>query len=257
MNYTMPLLHLKETDMEGVKNFLSKAKQKIGHDWIPCTVEQEIGGVSIAVKYKRGVMVGAKIGRGNSEREISGMIKYIDGIPLKFPPHMYFATNYIKVIEVRCEVYFPKKEFAHFNEQMGKQYKNSKYAVHSILRTETPEAIRDIGLHAIAVDILNLEYYHNTIGKPFRIIDHSHALSVLRDFTFAIPKNYTAETEAAIEKSLEEFEKTRNDFPYPVNGAVVKLQRFEQRVKMGEENEYSNCAVLYKFPTESKEADCK
>ncbi|MDE5995458.1 MAG: NAD-dependent DNA ligase LigA, partial [Eubacterium sp.] len=95
-------------------------------------VEPKIDGLSVSLEYVNGVFVrGSTRGDGNVGEDVSGNIRVIHNVPLKLNKDIPF-------IEVRGEVYMPKKSFERVVDRQllkgEKPFKNPRNAAAGSLR---------------------------------------------------------------------------------------------------------------------------
>ncbi len=111
VEHTIPMLSLDNTyNEQDILEFHERVKRLLGKENVEYTCELKIDGISISLKYENGILTQA-ITRGNgiTGDDVTENIKTIRSIPLKL-------TEPIN-IEVRGEIFMPKKEFFRINEQ--------------------------------------------------------------------------------------------------------------------------------------------
>ena len=116
-------------DVEEVRDFVERVKE---NGAVEFTVEPKIDGLSVSLVYENGVLTqGSTRGDGFVGEDITPNIKTIRSIPLKIPENL-------PLLEVRGEVYMPKKSFGElceFQEKNGEPLpKNPRNAAAGSLR---------------------------------------------------------------------------------------------------------------------------
>ena len=87
------------------------------------------------------------------------------------------------------------------------------------------------------------------------ITNHHDALRRLEELGFVVSPLYcrSGDIETVIEK-IREIGDQRGTFPYPIDGAVVKVDDFAQRTALGSTAKFPRWAVAYKFAAEENTA---
>ena len=144
----------------------------------------------------------------------------------------------------------PRKSFAALveaQEQEGeKTFKNPRNAAAGSLRQKDPAVTKTRNLD---IFIFNLQLIE---GETL----HSHAQSLerMRELGFHVIPFY--KSTSSIDEVLAEIERIgeiRNSLEYDIDGAVVKVDNFEERDALGSTSKFPKWAVAYKYPPEEKE----
>lgn len=226
--------------LEDVSAFVKRAKEEFGEK-IKFSVETKIDGLSISLEYENGVLVrGSTRGDGFVGEDVTPNVLMIKDIPqkLKNPD----------TIEVRGEVYLPRKEFDKINEELlekGKQQlSNPRNAAAGTLRQLDSELVKQRNL---SVFIFNVQK-----GKTFDT--HTKNLDYLDENGMkTIAVRFLCETEQEVIDSINKIGKMRDDLEYDIDGAVVKIDDLHIRQEMGQTVKVPKWAVAYKYPPEQKE----
>lgn len=226
--------------LEDVSAFVQKAKEEFGED-IKFSVETKIDGLSISLEYEEGILVrGSTRGDGFVGEDVTPNVLMIKDIPqkLKNPD----------TIEVRGEVYLPRKEFEKINEELiqkGKQQlSNPRNAAAGTLRQLDSELVKQRNL---SVFIFNVQK-----GKTFET--HTKNLNYLDDMGMkTIAVRFLCKSEEEVINAINEIGKMRDDLEYDIDGAVVKIDDLHIRQEMGQTVKVPKWAVAYKYPPEQKE----
>lgn len=153
-------------------------------------------------------------------------------------------------IEVRGEVYMPKRAFVRLNEERdaaGKPvFANPRNAAAGSLRQKDPKitAARDLKTFMYAVarpDLLPFTTQHEFLGylKQAGFHVNSHA---------KLCKN-AQEVHDYCARALQ----NRNELDFDIDGVVVKVDRFDQQASLGFTARAPRWAIAFKFPPEEKE----
>lgn len=206
--------------------------------------ELKIDGVSIALIYEKGVLVSAATrGDGVVGEDVTLNIKTIKNIPLKL-------RDSLPRLEVRGEIFMPRKEFFRLNqekEEKGERvFANPRNAAAGSLRQLDPAITAKRALAGFIYDILYVE--------GINIQNQQEALQFLRHQ--GLPVNPEARFCRDIESVYDysqEYLGQRHELAYDIDGIVLKLNPFAERMELGQTARSPRWAIAYKFPAEEKE----
>lgn len=207
-------------------------------------VELKIDGLSVALEYEKGKLArGVTRGDGVTGEVVTSNIKTIKSIPLSM-------KNAPERLIVRGEVFMPREVFEKLNAQREDEeqppFKNPRNAAAGSLRQLDPKIAAERGLDIILFNIQLCE------GAAWET--HSESLDYLKSLGFKISPYYRIFTE--IEDVFEEIQRLgelRGELPFQIDGAVVKVNRFTDRERLGRTTKFPKWAAAYKYPPEQKE----
>ncbi|MDD6727821.1 MAG: NAD-dependent DNA ligase LigA [Eubacteriales bacterium] len=207
-------------------------------------VEPKIDGLSVSLEYRDGLFVrGSTRGNGDVGEDVSGNLKVIHNIPLKL-------NKPIPFIEVRGEVYMPKKSFDKVVDRQlingEKPFKNPRNAAAGSLRQKDSSVAAGRGLDIFVFNIQQIE--------GVELNSHKESLDFLKELGFNTVPFYTKVD--SIDKALDEIDKigeARGSLEFDIDGAVIKVDDFSQRVILGSTAKYPKWAVAFKYPPEEKQ----
>jgi DNA ligase (NAD+) len=248
--HLVPMLSLDNSyNNEDLVDFDRKAKELTGLKQIEYSVEPKFDGASISLLYENDMLVrGATRGDGIKGDEITTNIKQIRSIPLSATLSEYG----IQSIEIRGEVLINKNNFAKYNQQLVEQglppLANPRNAASGTLRIKDPAEVSKRNLEAF---VHNVSYFTLIKGKkvPKELETHSGTLDLLWQLGFRSPakeKKVYKGIDAVI-KYCNEFEVTRDDLPYEIDGMVIKVNDVELQDKMGMTSHHPRWAIACKF----------
>ncbi|MGM9636577.1 MAG: NAD-dependent DNA ligase LigA [Eubacteriales bacterium] len=203
------------------------------------SVECKIDGLSCAIRYEGGELIyAATRGDGLVGEKITENIRTIASVPLKIP--------YTGILEVRGEVYMPRKSFEKLNAEREQNeeplFANPRNAAAGSLRQldSTITAKRKLDIF-----IFNLQY----CDRPFE--SHMETLQFLDQQGFrVIPFYKRAENTRQIIEQIEKIGEMRSGLPFDIDGVVIKVDSLAKRIEIGEGSSTPKWAVAYKFPPE-------
>lgn len=232
---------------EELKTFTDRMKSDLST--VPeYSVEPKIDGLSVSLNYRDGVFVkGATRGDGIVGEDVTENLKTIKSIPLVLKEKLPYLT-------VRGEVYMPKKVFFELNEvreAAGQQlFANPRNAAAGSLRQLDPKIAASRRLDILIFNLQEGSLYFD--GRE--CITHSESLSRLSQLGFKVISNtVVANSYEKVSEHISYLGENREMLDFDMDGAVVKLNKLEDRVKIGEGTSTPKWAVAYKYPPEEKE----
>ena len=228
-------------DVDEVREFVERVKAEGAEEF---TVEPKIDGLSVSLVYENGVLTrGATRGDGFVGEDITPNIKTIRTIPLKLP-------EALPLIEVRGEVYMPKKSFAELCELQEKNGeplpKNPRNAAAGSLRQKDSKITASRKLDIFCFNIQRAE------GKEFST--HSESLEYIEKLGFhVVPDVRVCRTADEIIARIGEIGEMRQGLPFDIDGAVIKVNDIALRSEIGSTSKVPKWAVAFKYPPEEKE----
>lgn len=229
---------------EEIFDFDRRVKENVSD--VHYVVEPKIDGLSVSLEYVNGEFFrGSTRGDGNVGEDVSGNLRVIHNIPLKL-------NHALPYIEVRGEVYMPKKSFDRLVDRQlindEKPFKNPRNAAAGSLRQKDSEVAATRGLDIFVFNIQQIE------GKE--LTSHKESLDYLKELGFnTIPYNERVDDiEIAFEKVLQIGEK-RGELEFDIDGAVIKVDDFSEREQLGSTAKFPKWAVAFKYPPEEKQTE--
>ena len=228
-------------DVDEVKAFFERVREEGAGEF---TVEPKIDGLSVSLVYENGVFTqGSTRGDGFIGEDITPNLKTIRSIPLNIPAKL-------PLLEVRGEVYMPKKSFGELCELQEKNGeplpKNPRNAAAGSLRQKDSKVTASRKLEIFCFNIQRVE------GKTFAT--HSESLEFIKDVGFrVIPDIKVCRTIDEIIERINEIGQMRQSLPFDIDGAVVKVNDLALRNEIGATAKVPKWAVAFKYPPEEKE----
>ncbi len=228
---------------EELEEFDNRVREALGES-PEYVVEMKIDGLSVSLEYENGRFVrGSTRGDGNVGENITENLKTVKSIPM-------FIENAPEYLEVRGEVYMPKKSFARLNEEKeenGEQvFANPRNAAAGSLRQLDSKITAKRNLDVFIFNIQRIE--------GMNPVTHREGLDWLESAGFRVSP--TREVVHGIEdayKVVERIGEERSGLPFDIDGAVVKVNNLEMREILGSTSKVPKWAIAYKFPAERQE----
>ena len=207
-------------------------------------VEPKIDGLSVSLEYVDGIFTrGSTRGDGFVGEDITKNLRTIKSIPKELNEKLPF-------IEVRGEVYMPKESFEKLvKEQLANDEppaKNPRNAAAGSLRQKDSRVTASRGLDIFVFNLQRIE------GKT--LTSHSESLDYMKSLGFNVIDGY--KTFDSIDKAIERIAQigdNRQSYPYDIDGAVIKVDDFALRQRLGSTAKVPKWAVAFKYPPEEKE----
>lgn len=207
-------------------------------------VEPKIDGLSVSLEYRDGVFLrGSTRGNGDVGEDVSGNLRVIHSIPLKL-------NKSIPYIEVRGEVYMPKKSFERVVDRQiingEKPFKNPRNAAAGSLRQKDSSVTASRGLDIFVFNIQQIE--------GVELSSHKESLDFIKELGFnTIPTYKKVDNVEDAIAEIDRIGEARGSLEYDIDGAVIKVDDFSQRDILGSTAKYPKWAIAFKYPPEEKQ----
>ena len=246
IEHRVPMLSLDNTySEEEVADFYARIARLLPNEKIPVVIEPKVDGVAVSLLYENGKLCHAATrGDGTVGDDITQNIRTIRGVPDQL------CGKAPKVLEVRGEVYMDKKGFEKLNSDREKEglplFANPRNAAAGSLKQLDPEIV--------AKRPLGLVCYGTGATEGVDVDLHSKIFPFVKKLGLpATEKWWLAESVERILQAIHELDQVRHDFPYQTDGAVVKVDSFAQREKLGFTAKSPRWAIAYKYEAERVE----
>lgn len=239
--HTRPMLSLEKATSEAevldfdrrVRDLLPKGQA------VEYTVEPKIDGVSVEVTYRDGRLALASTrGGGDVGEDVTENLRTVRAVPL--------AIEHRGELVVRGEVYIHAADLAAVNEarraEGEPEFANPRNAAAGSLRLLDPAVTARRPLRLAIWEVLE--------GDE-RPASHAEALEWIG--RLRLPRQRTLHRCATIGEAwarLREIGEKRAELPYEIDGAVVKVNRYDLRERLGRTARAPRWALAYKFAAE-------
>lgn len=207
-------------------------------------VEIKIDGLSCSLEYENGTLVRASTrGDGVVGEDVTANVMAIRRIPKQL-------KNAPEYLEVRGEVYMPHQAFqklcAEQELQGAAPFKNPRNAAAGSLRQKDAKVTAGRGLSIFVFNVQQIR------GKT--LSSHAESLDYLKSLGLPVSPRYhvVQDIEDAI-REIEQIGQNREKLDFDMDGAVIKVNAFDQREQMGSTNKFPRWAIAFKYPPEVKE----
>ena len=244
VKHDVPMLSLQDVfSAEEVETFVDNMQKELDNPEF--VVEEKIDGLSLALRYVDGELKLA-VTRGDGVvqgEDVTANAMQIKDIKKKLKEKLpYF--------EVRGEVYMTREAFSLVNEKqelLGKRlFANPRNCAAGTLRQLDSKITKERNLSLFIFNLQKVE--------GIELKSHTQAYDFMHKQGMKIIHSYkVCKTKDEVLQAIEEIGNRRGDLDYDIDGAVVKINDFAQREKLGATSKVPKWAIAYKYPPEEKE----
>lgn len=244
VKHDVPMLSLQDVfSAEEVETFVDNMQKELDNPEF--VVEEKIDGLSLALRYVDGELKLA-VTRGDGVvqgEDVTANAMQIKDIKKKLKEKLpYF--------EVRGEVYMTREAFSLVNEKqelLGKRlFANPRNCAAGTLRQLDSKITKERNLSMFIFNLQKVE--------GIELKSHIQAYEFMHKQGMKIIHSYkVCKTKKEVLQAIEEIGNRRGDLDYDIDGAVVKINDFAQREKLGATSKVPKWAIAYKYPPEEKE----
>ncbi|MDH3326754.1 MAG: NAD-dependent DNA ligase LigA [Gammaproteobacteria bacterium] len=247
VTHRVPMLSLSNAfSKEEIETFDHRIRENLEADEIEYAGEPKLDGLAISLRYENGELVqGATRGDGATGENVTHNVRTIKSIPLKLR-----GTNIPPLLEVRGEIFMPKKGFDDLNtrqQKMGeKAFANPRNAAAGSLRQLDPKitATRPLTIYVYAL---------GEVSESFHFDDHFSLLQQLKKWGLPVCSEIQLVKGASgCQKYYEYLGEKRNGLPYEIDGVVFKVNNYKQQQRMGFVAKAPRWAIAHKFPAQEE-----
>lgn len=237
VSHEIPMMSLGDIFSEDeIFEFDQRIKKTIPNPTYVC--ELKIDGLSVSLLYENGKLIrGSTRGNGIVGEDITHNVETIKSIPL--------VINDKRKIEVRGEIYMPKKSFNKLNQER----KEKGESLFANPRNAAAGSVRQLDSKIAAKRNLSTFIYHLPSSDDFNIKYHHESLSFMKELGFIVNPNIKiADNVNEVINYVKEWTEKRESLPYEIDGIVIKVDKIEDQKKLGYTSRTPKWAIAYKFP---------
>lgn len=240
--HEVPLESLQDVFSEDeVREFDERLRQSVSN--AVYSIEPKVDGLSVALEYIDGEFIrGATRGDGLVGEDVTANLKTIRSIPM-------FLENAPHRLIVRGEVFMPRSVFEQLNqarEEKGQPlFANPRNAAAGSLRQLDPSVAAERKLDIL---IFNLQLADGVSSQT-----HGETLDYLKARKFKVIPYQLCKTAAEAIEMIRSIGENRYEYPFDIDGAVIKLNDLGDRTLLGSTAKFPRWACAFKYPPEVKE----
>ena len=204
--------------------------------------EPKIDGVAVSLLYRDGALVrGATRGDGEAGEDITANVRTIRAIPLRL------AGSPPPLLEVRGEVYMPNQAFHKFNERARQA--GQRPIVNP--RNGAAGSLRQLDPKVTAARPLAMFCYGAGEHSDWPVGGHGEAMAAFKSFGLPVnPRGKRLPDLDSCAQYIRALLDERDQLDYAIDGAVVKVDSFRLRARLGQLTRKPRWAIAYKYPAE-------
>lgn len=234
--HTTKMMSLSDAfSFEELKDFDARVKKEAPNATYCC--ELKIDGLSVSLRYENGILsLGATRGNGEIGENITNNVKTIKSIPLRLKNK--------ETLEVRGEIYMPKKSFQALNEERAL----NEEELFANCRNAAAGSIRQLDSKIAAKRNLDAFLYYLLDDTSST---QTEALEAMKALGFKVNPLYRhCLTIEDVFAYIHEMADARPTLPYDIDGIVIKVNEKNLYPIIGQTVKYPKWAIAYKFPPE-------
>ena len=241
VRHDVPLESLQDVfDAEEVRAFLNRVAQEIPD--AAYSVEPKVDGLSVAVEYRDGVFYrGATRGDGRVGEDVTENLRTIRSLPMTLPEKL-------PRLIVRGEVYMSRSVFEEINARREIEGK----PLMANPRNAAAGSLRQLDSRIAAQRKLDIAIFNMQLCEGKTFTSHTETIEYLKSQHFKVIPQCCLHTVEEVLEEIERLGEERGNYPFDIDGAVVKLDDLAQRDVLGSTAKCPRWAVAYKYPPEQK-----
>ena len=245
VRHAVPMLSLDNAfSDEDLQDFDRRVREKLDVTDVEYVAEPKLDGLAISLVYEKGLLArGATRGDGTTGEDVTLNVRTVRAIPLKL-----MGKDWPALLEVRGEVFMPKKGFERLNKTLAakgeKTYVNPRNTAAGSLRQLDPRITAE----------RPLDFYAYGLGevKPaLAVRRHSEVLVKLKSWGQRVnPDIKTVKGAQGCLGYYREMGEKRDALPYEIDGVVYKVDRLDYQQELGFVARAPRWATAHKFPAQ-------
>jgi DNA ligase (NAD+) len=241
VEHTVPMLSLANSySAEEVEEFIKRVEKLLERS-VEYSAELKMDGIAVSIRYEKGRFVrGLTRGDGKKGDDITHNIATIASLP-----KILSGKEIPSVLEVRAEVYMPKKVFIELNrikEEAGEApLANPRNAAAGSLKLLDPKEVEKRHLEIMTYGIVEKDTPFATQAEVYQQLK-SWGFPTFSEEHFAVCKN--AQKLLTFAKGIEE---GREKLPFEIDGMVFKVNTLKDWDLLGATGKTPRWAIAYKF----------
>jgi DNA ligase (NAD+) len=241
VRHRVPMLSMDNTySLEELEKYGERTAKLLAGEEIAWVVELKIDGVAVAIAYENGLLVqGATRGDGTVGDDVTHNLRTVAGVPLRLS-----GADVPKSLEVRGEVYMTNSDLADINARRQTEglelYANTRNTAAGGIKLLDPRLCAQ----------RRLRFFCHGVGYVEELPAASHMEFLKLIGQWGIPATPLAkrfDTFAAAVEHCQSLIARLHEFDFEVDGLVLKVDRFDQRARLGATSKAPRWLVAYKF----------
>jgi len=241
VRHRVPMLSIDNTySIEDLRKYGDRTAKLLGSEPIQWVVEWKIDGVAVSLVYENGVLVrGVTRGNGVVGDDITHNIRTVGGVPLRLA-----GKQAPPVLEVRGEVYMTNSDLVQLNEVQ----KRNGEPPFANTRNVTAGSIRLLDPRLCAQRRLKIFCHGVGYAEGLKAETHMQFLEELAGYGLPVtPGVECFDSFSAAVEHCERLIERLHELDFEIDGLVLKVNRFDQRQRLGATSKSPRWLIAYKF----------
>jgi DNA ligase (NAD+) len=239
--HRVPMLSIDNTySVEDLRKFGERTAKLLPGETIGWVVELKIDGVAVALTYEDGLLVrGATRGNGRVGDDVTHNLRTVGGVPLRLatdrPPSL---------LEVRGEVYMRNSDLVALNEIQKERHKelfaNTRNVAAGSIRLLDPRLCAE----------RRLRFFCHSYGYAEGLKAGTHEEFLAEMAGYGLPITPEVRCFPSFDEAVaycEELIGRLFELDFEIDGLVLKVNRFDQRERLGSTSKSPRWVIAYKF----------
>ncbi|HTU26937.1 MAG TPA: NAD-dependent DNA ligase LigA [Pirellulales bacterium] len=241
VTHRVPMLSIENTyKVEELHKYGERIAKLLPGEKIEWVVELKIDGVAVSLTYENGLFVqGATRGNGRTGDDVTHNMRTVRDLPLRLK-----GASPPKLLEVRGEVYISNSDLVALNEQQQKAglppFANSRNLASGTIGMLDPRIAAGRRLRLFCHGVGQVE--------GLAIDNHMDFLALLA--RLGLPPTPGVECFDSFEAAVDHCEaliERLGELDFEIDGLVLKVNRFDQRERLGSTSKSPRWLIAYKF----------
>ncbi len=241
VQHRVPMLSMDNTySLEELEAYGARTAKLLLGEEIAWVVELKIDGVAVALTFENGRFVqGATRGDGQTGDDVTHNLRTVAGVPLRLS-----GDDWPAVVEIRGEIYMTNADLAELNARQeaagGKIYANTRNSAAGSVRLLDPRTAAQ----------RHLRFFAHGLGYSEGLTTNSHWEFLQLIGRWGIPATPLVQRFDSFTAAVGHCQALigrLHEFDFEVDGLVLKVDRFDQRERLGATSKAPRWLVAYKF----------
>jgi len=244
VTHAVPMMSLGNTYSKAdVEAFDTRLRKLVSGEDLTYVLEPKVDGVAVTLRYEKGALtLGATRGDGRQGDDITANLQTIKNIP-----RTLHGSKIPEVLEVRGEVFMPKKGFLKINEQRMEE----GLPVFANPRNAAAGSLKQLDSRVVASRPLDAVFYAVGEVRGMTFPTHEKLLDQLDTMGLPVnPKRWVCQSIQEALDALDALERMRHDFDFEMDGGVIKVNERNLYDELGYTAKSPRWAVAYKYEPE-------
>jgi len=247
VTHDVPMLSIEDVfDKADVTAWIEKVKSL--HPDAEFSVEAKIDGLSMTLRYEKDSSDRLKLTLAETRGD--GLIgEDVTANALVIPDVKKYLDLPYESLQLRGEVYMSHEDFDKYNAKQD--IKGAKLAANP--RNLAAGTLRQLDASITKERGLKMFVFNVQQGPEELTISHCKGLDILQDHGVETVFHKKCLTADQVLDVIDQIGDLRGDYPFDIDGAVVKIDQVSYRNDFSTSAKYTNGHIAYKYPPEEKE----